>query len=302
MKNNTKPKIIVILGQTATGKSDLAVMLAQKTNGEVVSADSRQVYRGLNIGSGKITEKEMCGIPHHLLDIVHPKKVFSVAEYQTIALEKIKEILARGKTPIICGGTGFYIDAVTKGIVLPQVAPNIALRKKLEGKTNKQLLELLQKLDPARAETVDVKNNVRLIRAIEIAKELGSVPVLKHSTPRYTFIKIGLFTEPKTLGMRIEKRLLARMKIGMLQEAKTLHKQGLSWKRMDSLGLEYRYLARHLQNKITKQEMLDSLKTEIGQYAKRQMTWFKRDPEIIWFDVKNKISIIKILKLLNSKL
>ena len=302
MKNNTKPKIIVILGQTATGKSDLAVMLAKKVNGEIISADSRQVYQGLDIGSGKITKKEMCGIPHHLLDVVHPKQIFSVAEYKTITQQKIQEIIAREKTPIICGGTGFYIDAVTKGIILPEVAPNSALRKKLEHKTTKELVRILTKLDPIRIKTIDIQNNIRLIRAIEIATKLGAVPTLKHDVPNYTFIKIGLFAEPKILAMRIEKRLHARMKIGMLQEAKRLHTQGLSWKRMDSLGLEYRYLARHLQNKITKQEMLAILKTEISHYAKRQMTWFKRDKEIVWFDVGNKISITKILKLLNFKI
>ena len=163
------PKVLVICGQTATGKSDLAVMLAKKINGEVISADSRQVYKGLNIGSGKITKKEMCGIPHYLLDVVHPKQIFSIAEYQTIAQQKIQEIIARGKTPIICGGTGFYIDAITKGIVLPEVAPNTVLRKKLENKTTKELVYILTKLDPARAKTVDIQNNVRLIRAIEIA-------------------------------------------------------------------------------------------------------------------------------------
>src|SRR3989344_8669425 len=180
-------KVVVILGPTATGKSALAVKLAKKLarhkwggfNGaEIISADSRQIYKGLDIGTGKITEKEMAGVPHHLLDVVTPKRRFTVVEYQTLAREKIAEIFSRGHLPIICGGTGFYISALVDGTVLPDVPPNPKLRAHLKKETSETLFNMLLKLDPRRAKTIDPKNSRRLIRAIEIVKALGKVPPL----------------------------------------------------------------------------------------------------------------------------
>ena len=201
-------KVIVILGQTATGKSCLAVKIAKKIKGEIISADSRQVYRGLDIGTGKITKKEMQGIPHYLLDVVSPKHKFSVAEYQKLAEEKIKEILAKDKTPIICGGTGFYVDAITKGTIFPKVPPSVKLRKKLEKKSTAELLKILKKIDKKRAETIDPKNKVRLVRAIEITKALGKIPKITEKTPVYKFIKIGLYLPSDKLKKQIEKVFL----------------------------------------------------------------------------------------------
>jgi|SRR3989339_2141854 len=307
-------KVIVILGQTATGKSDLAVKIAlrlrsgpsaKKGGGEIISADSRQVYKGLDIGTGKITKKEMGGISHHLLDVVNPKNKFTVAEYQKKAISAIADIVSRGKIPIICGGTGFYIDSITKGIIFPKVPPNLKLRKSLYSKSAIALFEYLKKIDPRRAKSIDSKNKVRLIRAIEIMKALGKVPELKYDTfsamaesvSSYKFIKIGLYLPPDKLKKKIEKRLLARMKTGMLREAKKLHRGGLPWKRMEELGLEYRYIALYWQNKITKKEMLEKLNSEIYQYAKRQMTWFKRDKEIKWFDASKKINYGILIRL-----
>lgn len=284
MKKQTKPKVVVILGPTATGKSDFAVEIAKKINGEIISADSRQVYVGLDIGSGKITKKEMKGVPHHLLDVANPKKVLSVAEYKKLADKKIEEIISRGKIPIIVGGTGFYIDAVINDSQLPEVKPNKNLRKELEKLNSEKLFKKLQKLDPRRAKEIDAKNPVRLIRAIEIAKELGKVPKLK-TNPKYNTINIGLDFPDDELKERIEKRLISRFKNGMLDEAKKLHKEGVSWKRMEELGLEYRYMAKFLQGKITEKEMVEKLNSEIWKYAKRQRTWFKRDKNIIW--IKN---------------
>jgi len=285
-----KSKIIVILGQTATGKSDLAVKIAKKVNGEVISADSRQVYKGLNLGTGKITKKEMHGIPHYLLDVASAKNKFTVVNYKKLTDKKIKEIITRGKVPIICGGTGFYIDAVVKNIIFPEVLPNEKLRKILNKKTTEELFKMLKKLDTRRAKNIDPKNRVRLIRAIEIAKKLGRVPKTKHQKPIYQFLKIGLYMPLNLLKEKINKRLLSRIKSGMIKEIQNLHKKGLSWKRMEELGLEYRYVALYLQNKITKQEMLEKLNSEIFKYAKRQMTYFKRDPEIKWFDASKKVA------------
>src|SRR3989338_6385433 len=196
-------KVIIILGQTATGKSALAIKIAKKVNGEVISADSRQIYKGLDIGTGKISKREMKGIPHHLLDVANPKHKFSVAEFQQLAISAIAEIISRGKTPIICGGTGFYIDAITKGIVFPEVPPNYPLRKKLAFASDRALMLKLQKLDPERAKNIDPKNKHRLIRAIEIAKTLGKVPKIKVKTLPYKFMKIGLYLPPEKLKKKV---------------------------------------------------------------------------------------------------
>lgn len=278
-----KSKIIVILGQTATGKSNLAVKIAlrlrsgpsvQKRGGEIISADSRQVYKGLDIGTGKITKKEMKGIPHHMLDIANPKNKFTVAEYKKLAENKIKEIIARGKTPIICGGTGFYIDAITKGIVFPEVPPNIKLRKQLTKKSEIALFIVLKKLDPERAKNIDLKNKVRLIRAIEISKALGKVPPITKETPPYKFIKIGLYLPPDKLKKKVEKRVKKMFQNGLLNEIKKIKKAGVSNKRLSELGFEY---FNPTYEKVVKETL---------KYAKRQMQWFKRDKEIKWFELK----------------
>jgi tRNA dimethylallyltransferase len=283
-------KIIVIVGQTATGKSDFAVNTALKLKKkgvitEIISADSRQVYRGLNLGTGKITKKEMRGIPHHMLDVVLPKVVYTVAQYQKETQKIINDMQKRNIVPILVGGTGFYIDAVVNGTILPEVSPNKKLRAELASKTAPQLLKILIKLDPKRAQTIDHHNPVRLIRAIEIAKALGSVPPLT-TDRKFEVTKIGLTLPDEILKEKIKTRLLARIKAGMLKEIKNLHDNGLSWKRMHDLGLEYRYGALYLQNKITKAEMTEKLTTEIWHYAKRQKTWFKKDAEIKWRDAR----------------
>ncbi len=275
--------MIVILGPTASGKSDLAVEIALLFNGEVVSADSRQVYRGLNIGSGKITKTEMRGVKHHLLDVANPKRQFSVVQYRRLALLAITDILSRGKTPILCGGTGFYIQSIVTGMTIPEVPPNKQLRKKLASKNAAELFAMLQKLDQRRASEIDAKNPVRLVRAIEIAIELGSVPNLEARLPSWDILQIGISIQRETLREKITKRLIGRMKKGMLAEGKRLHAEGLSWKRMRALGLEYRAMANMLTGTITRAEMMEKLTIEICQYAKRQMTWFKRDKNIKWF-------------------
>jgi tRNA dimethylallyltransferase len=290
-------KILVILGPTASGKSALAVTLAHTFNGEIISADSRQVYKGLDIGTGKITKKEMDGISHHLLDSVSPKKIFTVQDFKNKAEIAIEEILQKNKLPIICGGTGFYIQALVDNILYPQIPPNILLRKKLEKKSAQELFEMLRKLDSERAENIDSKNPRRLIRAIEIAITLGKVPKVR-SQKKYTALQIGIQTDNTILKQSIHKRLIVRIKKGMIEEARKLHAQGMSWERMEQLGLEYRYMARYLQNKKPfdstqgKQEMIQELENQIWQYAKRQKTWFKKDQRIKWFKV-NEIKIIE---------
>lgn len=289
------PKIIVVLGPTASGKSNLAVELAQKYNGEVISADSRQVYKGLDIGTGKITKEEMQGAPHHLLDVADPKKVFNADEYKKLAEKAIAKILKKKKVPIICGGTGFYIQSIVDNIILPEVKPNPRLRAKLKNKTPEELFAILLEFDHLRAATIDPNNPHRIIRAIEIATKLGSVPPVQ-SKPKYESLQIGILTEDEVLKDKIYKRLISRLDQGMIEEAEKLHKTGLSWKRMDDLGLEYRYLALYLQNKISKEEMIEQLSREIWQYAKRQKTWFKRDQRIKWYTLEQKKEIEKEVK------
>jgi len=277
-----KTKVIVILGPTASGKSDLAVRLARKYKGEIISADSRQVYKGLDIGTGKITRKEMRGVPHHLLDVADPKKRYSVVQFVRDAEKAIEDIVARKRLPILCGGTGFYIQALVDGIILPDVPAHPELRTQLSKKSAAQLFTMLKKLDPVRARNIDPKNARRIIRAIEIARALGRVPKLRKSASRYSPVFIGLAVPPHILKEKIILRLERRLKQGMIEEARELHKKGLTWKRMDELGLEYRYLALYLQKKMTLEEMKKKLATEIWHYAKRQMTWFRRDGRIRW--------------------
>jgi len=298
-------KLIVILGQTATGKSDFAVEVAKQIKGEVISADSRQVYKGMDLGSGKITKKEMRGIPHYLLDIVSPSKIFSVSDFQKLALKETEKISNKNKIPIICGGTGFYIDSITNGTIFPEVPPNKKLRNELSSFSAIALSEYLKKIDIERFKTIDKNNPVRLIRAIEIAKALGKVPAPKQGLGAeqglglgdFKVLKIGLKVPDEILKERIKLRLISRIKKGMIKEIKDLHeKKKVSWKRLESFGLEYRYVAYFLQGKLSKDEMIEKLNTEIWHFAKRQNTWFKRDKEIIWINPLKNREMSKILR------
>jgi len=277
------PKIIAVVGPTASGKSDLTVFLAKKFRGEIVSADSRQVYRGMDIGTGKVTKKEMQGIPHHLLDILDPSEDFSAAEYQKLAFRAIRAILRRKKLPILVGGTGFYIQAVVDNFQFPEVAPNQALRAKLEQKTTEELFGILKLFDPGRAKTIDTRNRRRLIRALEIrmTTKQPSLP-LQQRTRIFDTLLIGISPDKDELRSRITKRLRLRLAKGMIDEVYTLHQKGISYERLERFGLEYRYIAQYLQKKLSKKEMEAGLARAIKQYARRQMTWFRRDKRIHW--------------------
>jgi len=288
-----KPKLIVILGQTATGKSDLAVEIARKYNGEVISADSRQVYKGLDIGSGKITKKEMKGIKHHMLDIISPnsKTLYSVGKFQKDVNKIIEDILNRNKVPILAGGTAFYIQSIVDGISIPEVKENEVLRQKLGKLSLEKLFAKLEKLDPERASQIDSKNKVRLIRALEIVDAIGKVPKQK-TNQQYDVLQIGLKWPKEVLQKRIYQRILSRLKPklkskhDMIDEVHNLHfKNKVSWKRLESFGLEYRYISQYLKKELSKEEMIEKLNTEIWHFAKRQNTWFKKDERIKWFDL-----------------
>ena len=288
------PKIIVILGPTASGKTSFSIKIAKKFGGEVISADSRQVYKGMDIGTGKVTKKEMAKIPHHLLDVASPKKQFTVVQYKKLSEKAIKKIHSHGKIPIICGGSGFYIQTITDNIAIPEVKPDTKLRAELEKKSTKELFNQLKKLDPRRTKNIDGNNRRRLIRALEIIIKSGKkVPLLK-SEPKYETLFIGVRRKTKELKELIKIRLLRRLKQGMVKEVINLKKSGLSWKRLEDFGLEYRYVAYYLQNKLSYNEMVAKLQKETEHYAKRQMTWFSKNKKIHW--VKNQKQSEKLVK------
>ena len=281
-------KVLIIVGPTASGKSGLAVRLAKKFGGEVVSADSRQVYRGLDIGTGKISKKEMAGIPHHLLDVASPKHAYSAGDWTKAAHKTIATIARRNELPIVVGGTGFYIDALAGRIDLPDVAPNLKLRSSLSKKTAAQLFTMLKKKDKKRARLMDTpserNNKVRLIRALEIA---AAPKQKKAGTPKYDILWIGVSPAASALDKKIRIRLFARIRAGMVAEARRLKKGGLSYTRMRELGLEYRSLADLLENKISKQEFIETLCREIRRYARKQTGYWNRNELIEWFDPRD---------------
>jgi tRNA dimethylallyltransferase len=292
-----KKKVIAIIGPTAIGKSSVAVSLAKAINGEIVSADSRQVYQGMNIGSGKITQKEKYGIRHHLLDITSPKKRISVVQYVVYAKKAIEDINSRGKVAILCGGTGFYIEELLFPSSLPKVPPNKKLRSKLEKKNAGELFNLLRKKDPRRAKNIDPKNKVRLVRALEIIHTLGKVPLKPKRTDPYKPLIIELDAPIDFIKSKISKRLLERLYKGMLGEINLLHKNGLSWKSLEAFGLEYKWGAKLLQKKVNKIEFILGLEKDIVSYAKRQKTWFKKMKN----DYKNTV-VISVNKKSSNKI
>lgn len=287
-----KPKIVCVVGQTATGKSDLAVLLARKFSGEVVSCDSRQVYRGLDLGTGKVPGRWQTssnrrtfiygGIPHHCIDYVSPRRPYSAATFQAKAARAMAGILGRGKLPILCGGTGHWAEAVALGQHLPEVPPQPALRASLERKTTERLFAELKQRDPQRAKAIDPCNRRRLIRALEIVLVSGKpVPARKDSQPYRVLWLAPKF--PKTvLDRRIARRLDQRLRVGLVKEVRRLHERGLSYRRLDELGLEYRFIGRYLRGLSTREEMRAELLSAIRQYAKRQRTWFQRNGNIRW--------------------
>lgn len=305
MESSSK-KIIAIVGPTASGKSDLAIALARKYDGEIISADSRQVYRGMDIGTGKVprdfSEKDKRqatrdkdkflseGIVHHLIDIADPNDEYNISHFLIDAPKAIEDIRSRGKQPVICGGTHFWIQALLDDTAIPAVPPDPALRARLATHTPEQLFSLLEQKDPTRAASIDRHNKIRLIRALEICATLGAVPSLchpeqsegfrtKNEIPRQArndMIIIALVPDKEILYERIVKRLEKRIAEGMIEEVEHLHTEGVSWERLEAFGLEYRYIALFLQEKITEAAMREELLHAIWHYAKRQLSWLRR--------------------------
>ena len=273
--------IIVILGPTASGKTKLAALLASNLGGEIISTDSRQVYRGLDIGTGKDLQDFLVDgeiVPHHLIDIVDPACEFSVFDYQERFARCFSDITARCRLPILAGGTGLYIDSVLKGYRMFKVPEDADLRAELQEEEVGALIARLRRLNPALHNTTDLQDRQRLVRAIEIAehsqRQAGED---EFPMPELSPLIIGLRWERTVLRRRITNRLRERLAAGMIDEARRLHDEGLcSWERMNFLGLEYRYLGLYLQGKLSYSEMFDQLNTRIHQFAKRQETWFRR--------------------------
>ncbi len=283
-------KVIVVVGPNASGKSGIAIKLAKKFNGEIISADSRQVYRGMDLGSGKVEGKKQNGvfasegIKHHLIDVASPQDHFGIHEWLGLTRKALAGISKRKKTPIVCGGTGFWTESLIRNLAFPEVEPDWQLRKKLGQLTALELYQRLRELDRKRAGEIGKTNKNRLIRAIEICQSLGKVPALKKRKEKddYQYFQIGVSWPREELYKRIKIRLDQRFEQGMVKEVERIHKKGVSWQRLESFGLEYGWIAKYLQGKISLSEMKQKLFQEIKKYAKRQIAWFKRDKSIKW--------------------
>lgn len=271
--------LLVVLGPTASGKTGLAVRLARDIGGEILSADSRQVYRGMNLGTGKDLSEYIRGgdaVPVHLIDICDPAEEFNVFTFQNLFYPCFQEILRRGKIPILTGGTGLYLDSVLRGYRMPAVPENQRLREKLAGEGMESLQQHLRLLCPDVHNTTDLMERKRLIRAIEIVEFSREHPHAEKPPVTVSPLTIGIRCDRNDLRRKITLRLQNRLEAGMIDEVRRLHDRGIAWERLESFGLEYRYISLHLQEKITWKEMFQTLNTRIHQFAKRQETWFRR--------------------------
>jgi len=286
-----KYNLLTILGPTATGKTGLAAHLAARLNGEVISADSRQVYRGMDLGTGKDYEDYFVNgveVPSHLVDIEDAGIHYNVYRFQTDFIQVFNEIQSRNKFPVLCGGSGLYLEAVLKNYRLIEVPPNKALRKELEGKTLEELTEILRNMKPRLHNETDVETDRRAIRAIEIEKYYAENPQEESEMPDIKSLNVGIDFDRNMRRERISKRLKQRLDEGMLDEVQKLLDSGLTPEQLIYYGLEYKFLTLHLIGELTYDEMFRQLEIAIHQFAKRQMTWFrgmeKRGTKIHWIN------------------
>ena len=290
---NSLPKVIAILGPTASGKTDLGIFLAKKFNGEVVNFDSRQIYIGMNIATAK---PEGCwkkdggrkvflvdDVPHHLMDFVNPNDAFSLSDFKNDAFAAIDDILSRGKLPILVGGTGLYFWGVIDNLDLTQTPPNLELRAELEKQSLDERVKLLQEKDPDSCNLIDLKNPRRVLRALEVVLSTGKpfVANQKKNNPRYEVLQLGITRERAELNTRIDQRVDQQIKAGLLDETKELS-QKYSWGLPSMSSIGYRQVGYFLRGEMSFEEAVEILKRDTRRYAKRQMTWFRRDVRIIW--------------------
>lgn len=286
------PKILVIVGPTASGKTRMAVELAQRHNGEVISADSMQIYRTMDIGTAKPTKEEMGGIPHHMIDVADPEEDFSVARYVEMAARCVDDVLARGKLPIVAGGTGLYIDSLLSGRTFAPFSPDSALRgeleRELEEKGGQAMLEALAQVDPEAAQRLHPNDHKRIIRALEVYRSTGKT-ITQHNRetqaipPRYNALTIGLaFQDRQAMWRRIDQRVDEMVAAGLEDEVRRLLTSGISPKCTAMQAIGYKEFTQALSGEMTWQEAADVVKLRSRQYAKRQLTWFGRNPNTRW--------------------
>lgn len=279
-------KLVVIAGTNASGKSGLGIELAGRFGAEIVSADSRQVFKGLDLGSGKVTPEETKGIPHHLIDVAEPNEFFSLAHYQKLAYEAIDSVHERGGRVFLVGGTGLYVNAVVDGYSLTEAEPDPKLRAEVEAMSAEELIELIGRKEPEALAKMDLKNKRRLERAAE--KVLLGKGMCLPSSKRYETLVIGVTWPRDILYRRIEERLDRRIGQGMIAEVERLRAEGASDEFLYKLGLEYRYILMYLRGEFAGfNEFRDKLFMEIRHLAKEQMTWFRKRTDIVWIDMLN---------------
>lgn len=302
------PKLVVILGPTASGKTDLSIALAQKFNGEIICADSRQIYKKMSIGTDKVPGrwsrypqiKERVfiyeKIPHYLIDFVDPGEEFTLAQFKKMATDQIHAITKRGRLPLLVGGTGLYIHALVDNLLIPTVPPNKKLRQSLEKKSNEKLLAMLTKFDPLTAKTVDPNNKRRIIRALEVCIWTGRPfsEQQKKGEPLFHTLQIGLQIPRPELHQRINYRVDKMMGAGLLNEVRTLVKQKYGWHLPSMSGTGYRQLGYFLRGEMPLNKAVDILKRDSRRYARRQTTWFRRDKRIKW--IKNTETAEELIK------
>jgi len=308
MSLNKKKEIdfLVVTGPTATGKTKVAVNIAHQFNGEIISADSRQIYKGMDIGTGKDLNEYIINdssVPHHLIDILDPIENYSVYQFQRDFLSAYNDIIARNKLPILCGGTGLYIESILLKYKLENApGPNQKLRQDLQKKSMEELLELLKDISPQNYDDPskkDTKN--RIIRVLEIElNKISNQPDIFINQEIDNFLVIGIQQERQNNRDLIKKRLIERLEQGLIEEVENLLKNGLKESRLDYFGLEYKFVGNYLKKEITKEDLIDKLHIAICQFAKRQMSWFrrmeKRGIKIHWIKPTNKEKINTLIK------
>jgi tRNA dimethylallyltransferase len=283
--------VVVIVGPTAAGKTALSIDLAEAAGGEIVSADSRQIYRGMDIGTAKVTATERARVPHHLLDVVAPDQVLSLAEYQALAYAAIADIQARGRLPFLVGGTGQYIQAVVEGWSIPAVAPHPELRAELEAKASSEGAEALHgwlaALDPAAAARIDYRNVRRVIRALEVCLVTGRpiTELQRKNPPPFDVLQIGVTRPRPELYARIDARVDQMMAVGLLDEVRRLDAAGYAWELPAMTGLGYRQIGEFLRAEVSLDEAIARIKQGTRRFVQQQYNWFRlRDPAIRWVD------------------
>lgn len=300
-----KDNLFILVGPTAIGKTSVSIELAKRLNGEIISADSMQIYKYMDIGTAKITAEEMEGIPHYLIDIVYPDEEFTVADYKILAEKHIKEINSRNKLPIVVGGTGLYVNSLIYDLNFTQVPPNEKIRKKLEDLAeeygNEYIHKMLEKIDKESYERIHVMDRKRIIRALEIFEATG-IPMSEQSSnfrkqiDKYNLVMVGLNMDREKLYERINLRVDKMIEAGLIDEVSSLLKMGYSKSLTSMQGIGYKELIRYLEGDISLEESIELIKKGSRNYAKRQLTWFRRDSRIKWFNVDEYSNMDDLIK------